>query len=116
MKSRPSKIGFVVVSTTVDSRAAAVRLADGMLRARLAACVQQARIRSTYRWKGRVERTAEYLLLAKTRVGTTRRLVSFIEKRHPYELPEITVTPITGGSTSYLAWIAAETSPGKRPR
>jgi periplasmic divalent cation tolerance protein len=116
VKSPLPKNGFVIVSTTVDSRAAAARLADGILDERLAACVQQTRIRSTYRWNGRVERAAEYRLLAKTRAGLARRLMAFIAKRHPYELPEIVVTPIAGGSRAYLAWIAAETGAGKRER
>jgi len=37
--------------------------------------------------------------------------VQYIAAHHPYDTPEIIVTPITGGSTSYLAWLAAETTP-----
>ncbi|NNC68178.1 MAG: divalent-cation tolerance protein CutA, partial [Gammaproteobacteria bacterium] len=29
----------------------------------------------------------------------------YIQEQHPYELPEIISTPITGGSKNYLDWL-----------
>jgi heme A synthase len=48
----------------------------------------------------------ELLLLAKTRADLADELCTFIRSRHPYEVPEIIVTPITGGLPEYLQWIA----------
>jgi len=103
------KINFVIVSTTVDKEALAQELADSIVESRLAACVQCTSIRSIYRWKGAIERADEYLLLAKTRASLTGELTALIEKVHSYELPEITVTPIIGGSEKYLKWIGKQT-------
>lgn len=100
---------FVVVSTTVDSEAAAKELAGRIVREKLAACVQYTRIQSTYRWKGAVESASEYLLLAKTRASLADRLIDFIRRAHSYDVPEIIVTPITGGFEGYLDWIISET-------
>ncbi len=100
---------YVIVSTTVDTIEAARKLARDVVDARLAACVQHTAIQSTYRWKGQVESTAEFLLQAKTRVGLAEALMAFIHSRHTYETPELTVTPIMAGSPAYLAWIDEET-------
>lgn len=106
----------VVVSTTVDNAKKAKAIAGRIVAQRLAACVQQIPVHSVYRWKGRIESASEYLLLAKTRAALAPELAAFIRKIHPYELPEILVTPITGGLAGYLEWIAAETRGGKSAR
>ena len=99
----------VMVTTTTDSEEAARELAQRLIECRLAACVQYWPIRSVYRWQGQTENAAEYLLVAKTRAELAERLSSTIAELHSYELPEITVTPIVGGSEVYLGWITAET-------
>ena len=105
---------FVVVSTTVENQAKATKLASMVVCKRLAACVQYMPIWSVYRWKGKVETASEHLLLAKTRALKAAELVSFIRKHHTYELPEITVMPITGGLGEYLDWIKRETTAPKQ--
>lgn len=102
-------IDYVVISTTVDSELAADSLSSKIVEAKLAACVQQIKIKSTYRWKGKVEKADEFLLLAKTSSELSHRLSDFIQNNHSYEVPEITITPITGGLGAYLHWIDAET-------
>ena len=81
-------------------------IAAALVEARLAACVQVVGpVRSTYRWEGRVESAEEWLCLAKTTAGLVDRAVDEIGRRHSYDTPEITVTPIVGGSVRYLGWI-----------
>jgi periplasmic divalent cation tolerance protein len=107
---------FVVVTTTVDSEKAAAELARQIVESRLAACVQRLPITSNYWWKGKLETTPEILLLAKTRRSLAARLTRFIRRHHAYEVPEITVTPIVGGWTDYLQWIATETAAPAKSR
>jgi periplasmic divalent cation tolerance protein len=101
----------VVVSTTTPTREAADSLAALLVNERAAACAQVlGPIASVYRWKGAVENSAEWLLLIKSprrRFGMIERL---IRENHPYELPEILVTPVTGGSKHYLAWLSEAVS------
>jgi len=99
------------VTTTLDDAGKAAALAEALVEARLAACVQCLPIRSVYRWEGRVEKTAELLLLAKTRTALVGELTAFLRARHPYRLPEIVAWPIAGGLPDYLAWIRDETQP-----
>jgi periplasmic divalent cation tolerance protein len=104
-KSRSGK--FVVVLVTCRSQREASRIASAIVSQRLAACVNvlATPVRSVYRWKGKVERASETLLLMKT---SSTRLVSLqaqIERLHSYDTPEFVVLPIVSGSPRYLAWI-----------
>jgi periplasmic divalent cation tolerance protein len=98
-----------IVTTTLSSRAQATALAKSVVSARLAACAQMLPIRSVYWWEGRVQSGAEVLVQFKTRQARVRELLAFIRARHPYEVPEIIVTPILAGDPDYLAWIDRET-------
>ncbi len=100
---------FVMVSTTTESGEDAEKLARTLVDERLVACVQSIPISSVYRWKGEVESASEILLLAKTRQALADRVVARIKENHSYEVPEIVVTPISGGHQDYLNWITAET-------
>ena len=96
---------IVVVTTTIDSAAAAHDIADALVGENLAACVQIMPITSVYRWEGRVEHAAEHLLQIKTIAARLPRVEGCIRTRHTYDVPEILVVPASGGSTAYLAWI-----------
>lgn len=99
----------VTIITTVAPGEDAARIAEMLLRDRLAACVQEIAIRSRYRWKDEIRCEPEVLLLAKTARDRAEAAVTAIRKIHPYELPEIIVLPVVGGLTDYLTWIDVET-------
>ncbi|MDJ0768013.1 MAG: divalent-cation tolerance protein CutA [Ilumatobacter sp.] len=100
----------IEVQVTCDDGAEADRIADHLVEQRLAACVQQVPIRSTYRWQGAVERDDEVLLLVKTRRALVDQVEAVVADLHSYDLPAVTAVDIVGGSAEYLAWIDAETS------
>jgi len=104
-----------VVSTTVGTKPEACELARGLVGDGLAACVQLTPVTSLYRWQGALEETPEILLTIKTTEGGARRLVDAIRERHTYEVPEILVTPVIGGSDAYLEWIDAQVMPTEQP-
>jgi periplasmic divalent cation tolerance protein len=100
----------VQMTTTTAHHSDALSLADGLVKERLAACVQiLGPITSVYRWKGEVERAQEWMCLIKTRSALVDAVAGHIRRTHPYETPEITVAPIIGGSDDYLTWISSET-------
>jgi periplasmic divalent cation tolerance protein len=99
------------VSTTVESEASAADLAAALVDERLAACVQViGPVRSTYRWKGAVERASEWLCVAKTAEPRLAAVLARIRALHPYEQPEIVATAIDAGDLGYLEWIRQETT------
>jgi periplasmic divalent cation tolerance protein len=67
-------------------------------------------IMSIYRWQDEVHREQVWRLGLKTRPALAEQLVLHIRALHTYDLPEIVVTPIIGGSPEYLAWAGGGTS------
>jgi len=102
----------VLIMTTVGSEDAAAAVAGGLLERRLAACVQEVRINSRYRWQGEPRCDAEILLLVKTSEGAANAAMDLIRDIHSYEVPEIIAVPITAGLPAYLEWLAAEADGG----
>jgi periplasmic divalent cation tolerance protein len=96
----------LLVLTTCPDEVAAERIARALVEAGLAACVSRMPgLRSTYRWKGRVEDEPEVLLLIKTVATRFQELEMRLKSLHPYEVPEIIAVPIAKGSLDYLSWL-----------
>lgn len=96
----------MMVMTTTDSREEAEAIAEGLVNDRLAACVQiVGPITSIYHWEGELERTEEWLLLAKTTADRWPEVEAAIVRVHSYEVPEVIALAIEAGSEAYLAWL-----------
>jgi periplasmic divalent cation tolerance protein len=96
----------VLALTTLPADVDADAFARKLIEERLAACVNVLPpMRSSYRWKDKVEQESERQVIMKT----TRDRVSVLQARvrdlHPYELPEFIVVPIVDGSEEYLEWM-----------
>lgn len=103
--------GHAVAETTTATREDAERLARAMVERRLAACAQVAGpIRSVYRWEGEIRDEPEFVVRFKTRAELTARLTDELAELHPYDVPEILLFAVHGGSRAYLDWIDAETT------
>ena len=101
---------FIVVLTTIPTRSQSQKLARAILKKHLAACVNiLGPAESLFWWQGEIDRAKEFVLLLKTRASRFTRLRQFIEKHHPYSVPEIVALPIKKGSASYLNWIRKST-------
>jgi len=99
--------GPVLVLMTAANKEEAARLADMLVGAHLAACVQiLPEMESVYRWQGKIERAPEVLLLAKTIRSKFAQLEREVRSLHSYETPEIIAVPISDGSRAYLEWLA----------
>jgi len=97
---------YVQIITTTDSRAAAEKIAETLVKEKLAACVQvSGPISSTYEWKGKIERAEEWYCAVKTRKDLYTRVEGRIKALHTYETPEIIALPVLEGNPAYLAWI-----------
>ncbi|MBA3515757.1 MAG: divalent-cation tolerance protein CutA [Pyrinomonadaceae bacterium] len=97
----------MILMTAADV-AEANRLAEMLVGAQLAACVQiLPHVNSVYRWKGMIERETEVLLIAKTARSKFEKVEREVRALHSYETPEIIALPITAGSASYLKWLSA---------
>jgi periplasmic divalent cation tolerance protein len=96
----------IVVLTTCDSEKHAEKLARHLVERRVAACVNiLPKARSIYRWQEKIEDTAEWVLLIKSRRDLFADLRAEIQKLHTYEVPEVIALPVVDGSEAYLGWL-----------
>jgi periplasmic divalent cation tolerance protein len=99
------------VTTTLGSRADALRLAHRVIERRLAACVQvEEGLTSVYRWQGEVCEEPEVRLVIKTLPEHAAALHALLAEVHPYDLPQFLAVRMTA-SGPYANWVRAETSP-----
>ncbi|CAN6720550.1 unnamed protein product [Malus baccata var. baccata] len=108
--SSDTTIPSIVVYVTVPSREVGKKLAESLVREKLAACVNLVPgIESVYEWKGEVQTDSEELLIIKTRQSLFEALTAHVKANHPYDVPEVIALPINAGSLPYLEWIKNST-------
>jgi len=101
-------MGAIVVVTTVGTEEQAYLIARELVARRQAACVNiLPGMRSIYRWKGKICKDGELLLLVKTMEAEYEGVMATIRELHSYELPEILSFTVTRGEPGFLDWIAA---------
>jgi periplasmic divalent cation tolerance protein len=87
------------------------KIGRGVVEKKLAACANIVPgVESIYRWKGRVERAREVLVIMKTTAKRLPDLEREVKRLHSYEVPEFIVLPLTAGSRDYLNWIEQSVS------
>lgn len=112
-----NKFRYIQISTTVAKRSDAERIARILSKKNLSACTHiVGPITSVYRWKGKLEKTKEWLCIIKTKRTRYKSMEKAIKEIHPYELPEIAAVPIIGGSREYLGWMQEEMQEMPRKR
>jgi len=98
----------IVVITTVGTEEQANLIAREIVARRQAACVNIfPGIRSIYRWKGKICKDGELLLVVKTMENEFDGVAATICELHSYELPEILCFTVARGEPSFLHWIVA---------
>ena len=109
--SGPEKMArqVLVVLTSLGNEADARALVTALVEDRLIACgTLLSGARSIYRWEGRVHDESEVVVLLKTDVAHWDALRAAVERRHPYEVPELLALPVEHGLERYLTWLTGE--------
>jgi periplasmic divalent cation tolerance protein len=98
---------YAIALVTAPDLKVARRLARVALQARRVACVNLVpNIESHYWWQGKLERSAEVLLIFKTKRAHLVSLEKLVLANHPYDTPEFVVLGLTGGNERYFAWLS----------
>ena len=96
----------LVVLTTWPDADAARAAGRTLVEEKLAACANIVPgVESIYRWEGKVETSAEVLMILKTTVARYQMIETRIRTLHSYELPEIVSLRVTDGLPAYLRWV-----------
>ncbi len=106
----------IVILTTAGNDEQALHIANELVNKKLAACVNIIpTINSIYRWKNKVWKDTEKLLLIKTSSHLFPKVKNKIKAIHTYELPEIIAFHIERGDESVLKWIEESTLKEETP-
>jgi periplasmic divalent cation tolerance protein len=97
----------ITVITTVGTEEQANLIAREIVARRQAACVNiLPGVRSIYRWKGKICKDGELMLVVKTLEKEFDGVAATIRELHSYELPEILSFNVSHGERGFLDWIA----------
>jgi periplasmic divalent cation tolerance protein len=99
----------VIIVSTYPDKKSIKKIANQVVKNRLAACVNIIKISSTFAWKGKIENTSEYLALFKTTKKNQNTLKTTIKKTHPYDVPEIAEINVSSINKPYLKWMIEST-------
>jgi periplasmic divalent cation tolerance protein len=109
VKGKGSRIVLVTCGSIIEAR----RIANRVVRKRLAACVNVVLgpVQSIYRWKGKVQGAREVLMVIKTTEKRLAELEKEVVHWHSYDMPEFVVISVAGGSREYLDWLGDSVKP-----
>ncbi len=98
----------VIVSTYPDKKSIS-KIANKLVKSKIAACVNITKVSSIYSWQGKIENANEYLAVFKTTQKNKTKLKAEIKKSHPYKVPEIAELNVADTNKQYLQWLVDST-------
>jgi periplasmic divalent cation tolerance protein len=100
---------ITLLSTTLENKTDAERIATLLLAHKLIACAQiSGPITSIYRWQEVVTSATEFVLSLKTTPQCTEMVKARLMEEHPYDIPEIIIQEMNNSSDEYAQWVYGE--------
>lgn len=97
---------FQLVLTTCPTEQVAKKIAEQLVKEKLAACVNIIpNITSIYSWENELQCETEIQLVIKTTSEKFTRLNDRINELHPYDVVEVIALNIQQGDNHYINWI-----------
>ena len=94
-----------IIQTTIDSIKIAESISELLVNINASPCVQIiSNVKSVYRWKNKLEKSSEILLLIKTIPEKIQQCKDIILKHHNYDVPELIVLDGDIMEDEYEAW------------
>lgn len=100
---------YCSVYITARDELEARKLGIALVTEKLVACVNIFPIQSIYRWQGKVEKSHEVAIIAKSRMELVDRITARVKQLHSYKVPCVVALPIEKGNPDYLKWIGDST-------
>lgn len=106
ISQKDCRIMHIVIFITTSGKKEARRVATGIIKNKLAACVNIVdKIESFFWWQGKIDNAKEVLLIVKSNKQKLNKIIRLVKSLHSYDVPEIIALPVTGGYKPYLRWI-----------
>ena len=96
---------MIFIYSTFANKEEAEKLAESLIRKKLAACVNILASDSIYAGKGKIEKSKEAVAIIKTRKINFKRVEKFILENHSYKTPCIVGIPIRKVTKKYFHWL-----------
>ncbi len=99
---------YTIIFVTVGNKKEAQKIAAGLIKQKLAACVNIIdKVDSVFFWESKIDKAREFLLMIKSKKEKLPKIIKLIKSLHSYKVPEIIALPIIAGDKPYLRWIDA---------
>jgi periplasmic divalent cation tolerance protein len=99
---------YIVILVTASNKREAQKIATGLVKAKLAACVNIIdKVDSLFFWEAKIDRAKESLLVIKSKKEKLPSIIKLVKSLHSYKVPEIIALPVISGDKPYLRWIDA---------
>ena len=98
---------MIIFYITCKNKAEAEKISFHLIKQKLIACANIFPINSLYKWKGKLQKDKEYVLLAKTIKTKVKQVEKEVKKIHSYDIPCIIKKEVTANK-EYLRWIKNE--------
>lgn len=97
---------YIIIFITASNKKEARRIAIGLIKNKLAACVNIIdKVDSFFRWQDKLDNAKEALLIVKSKKQNLAKIIKLVKSMHSYDVPEIIALPLVGGYKPYLRWI-----------
>lgn len=97
---------YVIILTTFPNEKEAEGITRKLLEEKLITCSNRFPCTSLYWWKDEIEKANEIYALLKTRAERIPEVKTYIKQHHPYDVPQIVIIPLKGGSQEYLTYLS----------
>ena len=96
------KLGYITCKSTKEANT----IANILLDKKLIACGNIIpKIHSIFKWKNKIVKSTESILLVKTNVNKVKKIISVVCKIHSYENPCIVFLDLQKGNKTFMNWV-----------
>ncbi len=96
---------MILIYSAFSNKEEAEKIAEALIREKLAACVDILASDSVYAGEGKIEKSKEVVAIIKTRKINFKKVEKFISKNHSYKIPCIAGIPIRKVNKKYFHWL-----------
>tara|TARA_Y100000991_G_scaffold182537_1_gene145753 strand:+ start:508 stop:822 length:315 start_codon:yes stop_codon:yes gene_type:complete len=94
----------LLLMTTEYKKKAAKKIAELLIKKKLAACVSLKNISSIYEWEGEIEEVNEVEIIIKSKPKLKNTLIAFLKNKLSYDVPQIIYKEFNS-EKKYINWV-----------